>query len=70
MVPTTFWSANQPDAERAFRAWQSENRDGFCINERTKSSGMLHRVGCFHVGAPGNNDRHVTGSPKIATSFE
>jgi hypothetical protein len=56
MDPKIFSSATGEDAQDAFQQWQEANRGGFYINLKTKSQGMLHKVGCGHVGQPGDWD--------------
>ena len=46
-------SASSEKAVRDFVQWMRENREeGFIVNLKTRTSGMIHRVGCFHIGAP------------------
>jgi hypothetical protein len=56
MEPEIFSSAAGSDAQEAFQRWQADNPAGFYINRKAASHGMLHRVGCPHVGGAGDWD--------------
>jgi hypothetical protein len=56
MEPEVFSSAAGEDAQEAFQKWQADNPAGFYINRKGASQGMLHRVGCGHVGHAGEWD--------------
>jgi hypothetical protein len=56
MEPDVFVSTGGNDAQEAFQRWQTDNPGGFYINRKTSSHGMLHQVGCPHVGGPGDWD--------------
>lgn len=40
-------------ATERFVAWTKRNPDGFYLNRKTSRAAMLHRVGCGHLGQPG-----------------
>ena len=50
----------------AFHRWQAKNPAGYLIAHRAGASGMLHRVGCQHIGGPGEMDKayNVTRTAK------
>jgi len=50
MKPEIFSSADGEHAQEDFQRWQADNPTGFYINRKTAARGMLHRVGCGHVG--------------------
>lgn len=52
MEPQESSSAVSPDAQAAFQLWQANNTDGDYVNLKAAARGMLHRVGCPHVGGP------------------
>jgi hypothetical protein len=56
MEPEVFSSADGEGAQEGFQRWQAGNPTGFYINRKTTTRGMLHRVGCGHVGNPGDWD--------------
>ncbi len=37
-------------SHEAFQRWRQENPNGYVINCRSESDGMLHRVPCGHYG--------------------
>ncbi|PSB37495.1 HNH endonuclease [Aphanothece minutissima] len=46
----TFLFRDQENAHELLQQWRKENQDGFMLNCRTASSGMLHRTKCPHFG--------------------
>lgn len=56
MKPDIFSSTDGVEAQEKFQRWQAENPSGFYINQKSASNGMLHRVGCPHVGDAGDWD--------------
>jgi hypothetical protein len=56
MKHVVFSSSDGSDAHERFQRWQAEHPGGFYINRRSASQGMLHRVGCGHVGGAGEWD--------------
>lgn len=54
MNPSVFSSAEDSNAQIAFQRWQEGNPDGFYVNRKAGTYGMLHRVGCCHVGGAGD----------------
>lgn len=68
MVPEVFSSDDRDDAQAAFQRWQADNPTGFYVNRKSATTGMLHRVGCPHVGHPGDWDPDfgdIARSPKV-----
>ncbi len=51
MKPATFETRNDPNATGKFVKWQRRTPSGFVVNCKTGVSGMIHCVGCFHLGA-------------------
>lgn len=45
-----FGIAPSPEEHAAIQSWRLNNPDGFIINMKTKSKGMLHSVDCPHFG--------------------
>jgi hypothetical protein len=68
MEPVVFSSADGGDAQEAFQRWQADNPAGFYINRKAATQGMLHRVGCGHVGQPGEWDPGVKRHPSFPFS--
>jgi hypothetical protein len=56
MEPEIFSSDDGTDAQAKFQRWQAGHPTGFYINRKTATQGMLHRVGCGHLGGPGEWD--------------
>ncbi len=56
MEPEVFSSEAGENAQEAFQQWQADNPAGYYINRKAASQGMLHRVGCGHVGHAGEWD--------------
>lgn len=56
MPPEEFSAADGPDAQERFQRWQATNPTGFYLNRRSATRGMLHKVGCVHVGGAGEWD--------------
>jgi len=50
LEPEFFATSLDPDAPRMFVEWQRANPDGYLVNVKSQSKGMLHRVGCPHIG--------------------
>jgi hypothetical protein len=46
----TFYVRDDPNAHEQVQAWRREHPDGFLINRKSASSGMVHRVECPHLG--------------------
>lgn len=68
MDPQIFATSDDAEAPARFQRWQSANPAGYFINLKTSAYGMLHKVGCPHVGKPGEwNDAwgDVTKNPKV-----
>ena len=41
---------DKPEHDAGFRRWMAEHPDGYYVNKTGASQGMLHRVGCPHLG--------------------
>ncbi len=50
MPPEVFSAADGPDAQERFQRWQAAHPTGFYLNRRSATRGVLHKVGCKHVG--------------------
>jgi hypothetical protein len=53
------------DRDQDFCQWLNDNPTGFYLNERTKHSVMLHRVGCSHLGD--GSEVNTTKNFKVAS---
>ena len=45
-----FYHRDHPDAHARLQRWRSDNPDGFLLNCKTTTSGLLHRCVCAHLG--------------------
>lgn len=52
MIPREFDSARNSDAVSEFQWWLDANPGAFYVNLKTERRGVLHRVGCHHLGDP------------------
>jgi len=56
MEPEIFSNDVGTDAQERFQRWQADHPGGLYINLKASAHGMLHRVGCGHVGKAGEWD--------------
>ena len=54
MDPVIFTTLDNRSVAQVFVRWQFSNPTGYVDNHKTTSSGMLHEVGCSHIGPPGD----------------
>lgn len=53
---TVFKSDGGQEAAEQFQQWQAGHPNGYYINVKSELRGVLHRVGCHHVGGAGEWD--------------
>ena len=49
-VVSVFYHRDQADAHAQLQQWCSDNSDGFLLDCKTATSGLLHRADCHHLG--------------------
>ncbi len=52
MKPEIFSRDMGNDPQALFQKWQADHPSGFYVNRTSTSEGMVHKVGCGHVGGP------------------